>query len=91
MIRRFTFESRIRSAALADRLLSLCARLMLALEFEAEFPTLDPLLLAELTMLALLLLALALAPLTPLVLAQLKLLLFQASLAGRWRGLCSLI
>lgn len=82
-------ESRIRSAALAERLLSLCARLMLALEFEAEFPTLDPLLLAELTMLALLLLALA--PLTPLVLAQLKLLLFQASLAGRWRGLCSLI
>jgi len=64
---------------------------MLALEFEAEFPTLDPLLLAELTMLALLLLALALAPLTPLVLAQLKLLLFQASLVGRRRGLCSLI
>lgn len=89
MIRCFTFESRIRSAALADKLLSLCARLMLALEFEAEFPTLDPLLLAELTMLALLLLALA--PLTPLVLAQLKLLLFQASLTGRWRGLCSLI
>jgi hypothetical protein len=56
---------------------------MLALEFEAEFPTLEPLLLAELTMLALLLLALALAPLTPLVLAQLKLLLFQASLVGR--------
>jgi len=42
---------------------------MLALEFEAELATLEPLLLAELTMLALLLLTLA--PLTPLVLAQL--------------------
>lgn len=68
-IRNFTLESRILSAALVDKLLSLCARLMLALEFEAELATLEPLLLAELTMLALLLLALA--PLTPLVLAQL--------------------
>lgn len=69
IIRNFTFESRILSAALVDKLLSLCARLMLALEFEVELATLEPLLLAELTMLALLLLALA--PLTPLVLAQL--------------------
>lgn len=42
---------------------------MLALEFEPELPMLEPLLLAELTMLALLLLALA--PLTPLALPQL--------------------
>ena len=43
---------------------------MLVLEFEPELPTLEPVLLAELTMLALLL-ALALMPLTPLALPQL--------------------
>lgn len=63
------FESRILSAALADRLLSLWVRLMLALELEAEWPPLEPVLLAVLTILALLLLTLA--PLTPLVLAVL--------------------
>ncbi|KAF2975859.1 hypothetical protein EK904_008916, partial [Melospiza melodia maxima] len=58
-------QQRTNIPALVDRLLSLCARLMLALELEAELATLEPLLLAELTMLALLLLPLA--PLTPLL------------------------